>query len=278
MAGSFKIYSLQEDGTRIPAVGIADGESANLLSSIYRYSLFDNYVDNSNFCHWVAQAGIGGTHGQQAYGGDRWILDEGTIEGTGVDEETGYQSIILNGTIRQIIANPLEVMTPFIHTINGTAEVNYTYTDGIGELTITSAGATLDWVMLLPGNLSIAPVYVPKRYAEELAECKRYYQKIFTIDNNLTIGTALAISPRVYCDICLDAAMRVNPTLTYSGLVIANNSIGDENITNCELFAYNRRSSGIATLRMETSQTVTTGSFYRVAVKTQGYIEFNADL
>ena len=174
------------------------------------YTPYDNRVDNSDFRHWVAQAGVGGNHGTQAYGGDRWILDSGTITGTANTNGLGYGSITLNGTIRQIIAEPQEIMTAFIGMISGTATVSYTYTDGAGELTITSAGGVLDWVMLLPDEWKSAPPYVPKGYAAELGECVRYY--FVSAKNHYGAGHITSSSKDVWMHIWLPG-MRVKPTI-----------------------------------------------------------------
>ena len=179
-------YIINSDGTTAPLSdphALHRGEAAPNAENLggnppAYYTPYDNRVDNGNFRKFVAQAGIGGNHGTQAYGGDRWILDSGTITGTENTNGLGYGSITLNGTIRQIIAEPKETMTAFVGMISGTATVAYTYTDGTGELTISSAGGVLDWLMLLPGEWESAPPYVPKGYAAELAECLFYYELI----------------------------------------------------------------------------------------------------
>lgn len=145
----------------------------------------DNRIDNSNFTQFISHTGIGGTHGTQAYAGDRWILDSGTVTGKYVSSNKWYYNITLNGTIRQIIANPPDVGTVFVEMVSGTAEVEYED----GEVTITSAGGVIKNVALYAGEYTskTRPPYVPKGYGAELSECRRYFRSV-TLNGYL--GTA----------------------------------------------------------------------------------------
>lgn len=133
-----------------------------------------NYLDNSDFTQFIAQAGIGGNHGNQAYSGDRWILDSGTVTGEANENGNGYRNITLNGTIRQKVANPPEVGSVFVETISGTATAKYQN----GEITITSNGGVLRNVLLCEGEYTVdnKPKYQPKGYGVELTECLRYFE------------------------------------------------------------------------------------------------------
>ena len=166
-------------------VKVGSGLSVADDGTLTSYVPYENRAHNSDFRHWIAQAGIGGAHGLQAYGGDRWILDSGTITGTENSNGNGYGNITLNGTIRQIVSDPEPVMTAFVGMISGTAQVSYAN----GELMITSAGGVLDWVLLLPGEWVDAPKYIPKGFLSELNECKYYYQRLkLSIWMNLCTG------------------------------------------------------------------------------------------
>lgn len=133
-----------------------------------------NYADNSDFTQFVAQARVGGNHGTQAYAGDRWILDSGTVTGEANENGNGYRNITLNGTIRQKVANPPEVGSVFVETISGTATAKYQN----GEITITSNGGVLRNVLLCEGEYTVdnKPKYQPKGYGVELTECLRYFE------------------------------------------------------------------------------------------------------
>ena len=164
-------------------------------------------ADNSNFRQFVAQAGIGGMHGTQAYAGDRWKLLSGTVTGTANSNGDGYRNITLNGTICQIVSNPEANMTAFVGTISGTATAVY----ADGELTITSSGGVLDWVLLLPGGWDNAPNYVPKGYVPELLECQRY---CFPIRGGIYLNGFATDGSTLCLLINTPVRMRSNPSLT----------------------------------------------------------------
>ena len=168
-----------------------------------------NYVHNSDFTQFVAQAGIGGNHGTQAYAGDRWILDSGTVTGSANANGSGYSNIQLNGTIRQIVANPPEVGTVAVEMVSGTAEITYAN----GEITITSTGGVIKNIRLFNGSYAAEnmPAYQPNGYGAELAECQRYYQYFGRYESigYVTTGATdyvMIINPPV--------PMRLRPTAT----------------------------------------------------------------
>lgn len=129
-----------------------------------------NYAHNSDFTQFVAQAGVGGKHGNQAYAGDRWILDSGTVSGSARTDGNGYHNIKLNGTIRQKVANAPDVANAAIEMISGTASISYNN----GEITITSSGGIIKNVLLCAAET--LPEYQRKGYGAELVECMRYFQ------------------------------------------------------------------------------------------------------
>lgn len=149
--------------------------NAYLEGKIANASTPFNYAHNSDFTQWVAQAGIGGSHGNQAYGGDRWILDSGTINGDERADGNGYENITLSGTVRQIVANPPAVGAVGVDMISGTATASY----ADGEITITSSGGVIKDVWLYEGTYEAgaAPKFQPKGYGAELAECMRYCEQ-----------------------------------------------------------------------------------------------------
>ena len=180
-----------------------------------------NFLDNSDFTQFVAQAGIGGQHGTQAYAGDRWILDSGSVTGTANANGNGYSGITLNGTIRQVLANPPATGTPVINMVSGTATISYTG----GEVTITSAGGVIKNAGLYEGTYATGskPKYRPKGYGAELAECILYFRVLQSM-SNIALGqtpanawlTSFALSP----------PMRVAPSLAHSSAWVFDPSVG----------------------------------------------------
>lgn len=182
---------------------------ASCLAPARAYGYNYNLTDNSDFTQFVAQAGVGGLHGTQAYAGDRWILDSGTVTGEANENGNGYRNITLNGTIRQIIANPPAVGTAGVEMISGTAAVSYEN----GELTITSAGGIIKNVLLCAADT--LPEYRPKDYAAELAECLRYYYRlsnneVYAVQNPGSLYNATTVRTTF----TLPVEMRVNPTVS----------------------------------------------------------------
>ena len=190
------------DGSKAVEMNIEGGGGA----------LYNNLADNSDFEHWVAQADIGGMHGAQAYGGDRWILENGTIASTAYDGEPnpdsdGYSGIQLNGTLVQVVPSPPAVATPFIEMVSGTAEISYDAS--VGEITIASAGGVIKNVLLLEGEWTEKPEYVSKGYAAELTVCQRYF---ITGVGTHTAGHGGVIESKLfYINIPTPSTMRSDP-------------------------------------------------------------------
>ena len=171
----------------------------------------ENHCDNSDFTQWVAQAGIGGKHGNQDYAGDRWILDSGTVTGDANANGNGYSNIKLNGTIRQIISNPPAVGSVFVEMVSGTATASYQN----GEVTITSNGGVIRNVLLCEGQYTEAnrPKYQPKGYGVELLECQRYFV-LFVTANIYGVSSNGSVS----ASIVLPTTMRITPTINITEL------------------------------------------------------------
>ena len=166
-----------------------------------------NCADNSDFTQFVAQAGVGGKHGTQAYAGDRWILSSGSVTGTARSDGNGYTDIKLTGTIRQKVSNPPATGTPIIEMASGTANISYSG----GEIVITSSGGMIKNVRLFEGSYAAAsaPAYRAKGLAAEIAECQRYFYKTMIL-----AGVGVGASKR--CFVVLPTAMRKTPTVSYN--------------------------------------------------------------
>lgn len=165
-------------------VDVPNGTSPNSLllngkpASHYMQPM--NLLYNSDFEHFVAQAGIGGNHcGNQAYAGDGWILLEGTVTGEINADGRGYRNITLNGTICQVVDSPPDVATVGVNMISGSAEVSYVN----GEVMITSSGGVIKNVVLFSGRYTELPMYHPKGYFTELQLCQYYYMHVTGIIN-----------------------------------------------------------------------------------------------
>lgn len=204
---------------------------AKLAEETTNYINSFNRIDNSDFLHFVAQAGIGGKHGNQAYAGDRWILGSGTVTGDAREDGNGYTNIKLNGTIRQIVANAPSVATVSIEMVSGTATTTY---DG-EALTVTSEGGVIKNVALYEGECTTdnLPEYRPKGYGVELTECSRYYVPVggyVTVTYDAGYGGITVIA----CPV----TMRTTPTIELSGLQVYDAVTGWKN---CNLGSVEKR-------------------------------------
>lgn len=171
----------------------------NVLKTL-KYASPVNLLDNSDFRYPVAQAGIGGNHGTQAYAADRWILTSGSVS-----HQAGV-GLTLNGTITQKLEHsPTGTVCAFVGRASGQASISYS----AGAVTITSSGGVIAWAALYQGTYTeeTLPAYRPKGHAAELAECMRYYQINFVNYEALNANT---VPPGVTYPIM----MRIAPTVT----------------------------------------------------------------
>ena len=182
-----------------------------------------NYVHNSDFTQFIAQAGVGGLHGTQAYAGDRWILDSGTVTGEANENGNGYRNITLNGTIRQKVENPPATGNAKVETVSGTATVSYAN----GELTITSSGGVIKNVLFCAAET--LPEYRPNGYGAELAECQRYYLRSYeSTPKTSSSGPVMifsAASGHAGGSVLFPTEMRVTPTVTLYNLDTGNSGV-----------------------------------------------------
>lgn len=172
-----------------------------------------NLLDNSDFTNLVAQAGVGGNHGTDAYAADRWILDSGTVS-----YEAGV-GLTLNGTIRQKLEfQPTGQTSAFVGMVTGVASISYAG----GAVTITSSGGLIKWAALYEGSYTAdtMPPYVPKGYAAELVESMRYFERIGSTFSE-QIGNVVYVASGAKSFICSLQCSRKriqHPTVTISGV------------------------------------------------------------
>ena len=225
-----------------------------------------NLLDNSNFTNLIAQVGIGGNHGSQAYAADRWILTNGTVSysaGTG---------LTLNGTITQKLENPPATATPFVGVENGTAAISYKD----GAVTIKSSGGVIKWAALYEGEYGsdMIPEYQTKGFGAELEECRRYFQRFNVEVVNKALGLAVARSATAAAVIFnLMSAMRTHPIMTCNAKFKLLGNVSKTDLTPVVENAY----PNLVRLNFTTSG-LTTNAVYFAAADSVGYIDFSADL
>ena len=176
------------------------------------------------------------------------------VTGKATENSNGYSNITLNGTIRQIIANPPVVGTVFVEMVSGTATAVYEN----GEVRISSAGGVIKNVALYEGEYTAdnQPAYQPKSYGAELAECRRYYRPSVTY--NMVCHYAGYLT-----GVHFEVPMRIVPTMT-----ITSTHTG----TWFEVGGTTTANGSIAGISSVANSNFTVGNWYRVG------IELNADL
>lgn len=162
-----------------------------------------NWLDNSDFTKLVAQAGIGGKHGNVAYAADRWKLTSGTVTYTA---GTGLK---LNGTITQVLEKAPTGGSWFVGMASGTATIAL---NG-NTITITSSGGVLKWAALYEGSYTAEtmPEYQPKGIAQERIACYYFFARA---DAWRPIYGHASWDGAISLFLPTPTEMRINPTAT----------------------------------------------------------------
>lgn len=161
-----------------------------------------NCLDNSDFSNLVNQDNLSGTLTSSGYIFDRWSLVSGSVA-------IGDSGITLDGTIKQVLeADPSGSVTAAASA--GTAA----YDSSSKTFTLTASGSLITWAALYDGDYTgdNMPVYQPKGYAAELAECQRYYQII--PEQTSCAFSAYAQSGKYFASSINFPHMRVTPTVS----------------------------------------------------------------
>ena len=223
--GIASVNGVEPDDTGIvtltPAdVGAAEPEE---VQNLFRKASPSNLLDNSDFTNPVAQAGIGGNHGNQAYAIDRWILTTGSVS----QRDGGLQ---LDGTITQKLEHPpAGNVSAFVGMASGQASISYSD----GAVTITSSGGVIAWAALYEGTYTeqTMPEYHPKGYCVELIGCQRYYRRYAPdgSSNFILNGFVSSSTSSIVCPMQNDLPMRIkSPTVTFDGITIIRGINGYE--------------------------------------------------
>ena len=272
-----------------------------------------NLLDNSDFAHPIAQAGVNGAHGATGYAVDRWMRTSGAKVSQAADglkivsDKTswtaGIQQRIEAKRFADVMTFAVRGIFPvacrlFVYIGSGTTNFGVAYFQGdAAERTLvlkltkpdgltgdevvnvyispdtgsTGTAAVVRWAALYEGEYTAEtlPPYVPKGYAAELAECLRYYRRIKG-DSQTFVG--YAASGNAYAFIPLAQAMRIAPTVTFSGKFFYTLSSAQQ--TSVETGTLHRAGTERVIVKCAVSVTgVCTGT-----ITPQGDIDISADL
>ncbi len=272
-----------------------------------------NLLDNSNFANPVVQAGLNGKHGSTAYLCDRWssygVTGEqknGYIKLTGTNASSRIAQN-LDGvagktvTVAAKVTGSGRVYVGVYYTVNGTSSaiskavsapngiisargtipsnaesINFRiYPDNDGE----NLSANVFWAALYEGEYTDdnLPTYVPKGYAEEMAECQRYYYRLAPTTSSYTYAYGYCYNEtQARFNLHIPQAMVIeNPTFLYTAgtyLRVVQNGT-QKNITNLSLTA----TVGNHALIQATSESLTSSQTVALMMA-GGVFEFIADL
>lgn len=272
-----------------------------------------NLLDNSDFVHPIAQAGVNGAHGTTGYAVDRWNRTNGATVSQAADglkivsDKTswtaGIQQRIEAKRFADVMTFAVRGVFPvacrlFVYIGDGTKNFGQAYFQGdAAERTLvmkltkpdgltgdevvnvyispdtesTGTAAVVRWAAIYEGEYTAEtlPPYVPKGYAAELAECLRYYRKI-KADTQTFVG--YAASGNAYAFIPLAQAMRIAPTVTFSGKFFY--TLGSAQQTSAETGTLHRAGTERVIVKFPVSITsICTG-----VITPQGDIDISADL
>ena len=225
-----------------------------------------NLLDNSDFRNPVNQRGASSYSGNFVRLIDRWLAAEGasgsvsvkiedggitfTTSGGGIVYliqrfEKGYLDLSKQHTIVAYMADGTVLITGYIDTSEETMDgVNVTF----------PSGSKIKCVALYEGvyTADALPPYVPRGYAAELAECRRYYRRNEFLNCVKTSGNYFSVSASI--------EMRVVPTaelLTFApygsstitdmsggSIAIAQSAVGVQRITYATLPTCSAYSAG----------------------------------
>lgn len=209
-----------------------------------------NWLDNSNFANPVNQRSQSSYNTNQGYCIDRWIF--GTESGNGsvvlssgwisvTDSSNGYcdlwqvlpEEYYLSGKAMTLAAKIVGTEEPLILNFTyGTYAEKYVGSfalihykgDRVGLRSYPGDGfASFEWAALYEGTYTAdtLPPYVPKGYAEEYAECQRY----FVSPVGRFTPVALTSTTNARMKITTPVPMRISPTakLVNADNIILNN-------------------------------------------------------
>ena len=260
-----------------------------------------NLLDNSDFAHPINQRGETSKQASWVYWIDRWLAD--TEKTAAQLTSSGIHLPATNEKNLRILQRvPLErIKKGQSYTIAAyDASGNVFCVSGVfdGEqltgdassggkywLSLNKGDNLTYWYCILDAYADITvkcmalyegeytaetlPPYVPKGYAAELAECLRYYRKIKG-DSQTFVG--YAASGNAYAFIPLAQAMRIAPTVTFSGKFFY--TLGSAQQTSVETGTLHRAGTERVIVKCAVSVTgVCTGT-----ITPQGDIDISADL
>ena len=309
-------YILDNTGLQVDQVvdlpytdaALTDGQKAQARKNIAAGGTNPNLLDNPWFTVNQRNISSGSGISTNTYLVDRWNYSYGSGGCAWDWDANGIKIAPVNSTSHAILKQPLEsslynflngkVVTVSIMLQDGTiysgsntvalsTTVSFISVDGtkLRVFLNTNENLAIDCyyqqyairaVKLELGSVSTLANDTPPNYADELAKCQYYFERISAGTANLTIGTGIGTGSYFYTPIKLHPK-RTAPTVTYSGSVGIGRSAYETDISAIYTSGCSSDpNSGTYTLAVTVTNTTQTA--YRLIIKTGGYIDFSADL
>lgn len=236
----------------------------NVGNAIRQRDRVRNLLDNSDFTNLVNQRGATAYNTNNAYAIDRWIIENGTCW---VVEN--FVSVSAGGYLVQRVPAYVmaETKTYTLATMDVSGSVKVAEAAGMvlfddgthGYHTVKILPGEYIWAALYEGSYTAdtLPPYVPKGYAAELAECKRYYERKY--HNIIVKGQSAMYFSVDYADKRIDV-----PTIT----AITTEMYGNVEISTAPWSMKRNCASGV----IGTIANATNEAYW------YGYIDISADL
>ncbi|MBO7252770.1 MAG: hypothetical protein J6V25_09100 [Oscillospiraceae bacterium] len=198
-----------------------DDEAASMgfVNQQMKKAALKDLLGNSDFTNPVNQRGLKDYLQQDSYTIDRWkiyanngnpglsvmdgyILFKGGIyQKLDIDASKTYTFAVMTGNNEILCVSGVPTTRVTATKGNNTIVLGRDYSGSLVQVGVTGADETiidsLKWAALYKGEYTAEtlPVYQPKGYGAELAECQRYYRQSFTGSNPANIQCTAYVNP-----------------------------------------------------------------------------------
>lgn len=277
-------------GATMPTAQTVDNLAAT-AATIPKPGCRVNLLDNSDFCNPVNQRGS--ERYTSGYACDRWRVYNATTV-----VEIGSGCISISGTevgLWQVVPNVGSKVYTFAarlrngetHFAVGTFEAGAISPSGLLHFNNSSVGMSAVclgagewiWAALYEGEYTAntLPVYQPKGYGAELAECQRHYRRIGATNRNTVLAVGIGYTESAMYipiqGIQMRGAYSVNAVTDISTIKTTNTTLSNA-VAVTGLTAYNAHDTAVSIL---VNGTFVRGTPYTVWLN-NGVIEISAEL